>query len=79
MVRINKYVDLLDRVVWTFIQSFVGFVSVDALLNAELSWQTKIMAPAIAALFAAVKTVFGQNTGSDDTGAVVPGASVVEG
>ncbi len=79
MVRINKYVDLLDRVAWTFIQSFVGFVSVDALLNAELSWQTKLVAPAIAALLAAAKTVFGQNTGSDGTGAVVPGAQVVEG
>jgi hypothetical protein len=72
-VRINKWLDLLDRVAWTFIQGLAGTLTADALWDADLTWGAKIGIPLTAAFLSAVKTTVAQRTGDDDLGAAVPG------
>ena len=79
MYRINKYVDLLDRFIWTFIQAFIGFALADALFNnLDASWSEKLGVAAIAALLSAGKTVVAQNIGQSPAGDAIPGASTLE-
>ena len=79
MYRINKYVDLLDRFIWTFIQAFIGFELADALFNnLDASWSEKLGVAAIAALLSAGKTVVAQNIGQSPAGDALPGVSTLE-
>jgi hypothetical protein len=79
MNRINKYVDLLDRLVWTFIQCFLGYTLVDALSDSvNGDWKATLSVAGVAALIAAGKTVVAQNIGDSGLGDAIPGASVVE-
>jgi hypothetical protein len=71
--RINKWLDFLDRVAWTSLQSLGGTLAADSIFNAELGWKEKLGIPVLSAVFAAVKVVVAQNRGSDDLGAAVPG------
>jgi hypothetical protein len=72
-VRVNKWLDFFDRFLWTFVQAFAGMLTADALLNAEASWDMKLLVPAVAAAISAAKTVTAQNVGSNDLGAAIPG------
>ena len=76
--RLNKYVDLADRTIWTFIQAFLAFIAVDAFWSDDLSWGAKLGGAAIAALIAAAKTVVAQRTGNDELGDLVPGQDVIQ-
>lgn len=68
-MRINKWLDFLDRVGWTFVQAFVGALVVFGLD----SWEDSLKAAVGAGVVAAAKVAVAQRSGSDDLGAAVPG------
>ena len=68
-MRVNKWLDFLDRVGWTFVQAFLGALLV---LGFD-DWQQSLAAAVGAGLIAACKVGVAQRTGSDDLGAAVPG------
>lgn len=72
-VRVNKWLDFLDRVAWTAIQSLGGTLAADSIFNAELGWKEKLGIPVASAVLASIKVVVAQNRGTDDLGAAVPG------
>jgi hypothetical protein len=68
-VRINRWLDLLDRVGWTFMQAYVGSAVVLGLDD----WRQSLGIAGGAAIVAAGKVLVAQNTGSINLGAAVPG------
>lgn len=76
MPRVNKWLDLLDRVGWTAIQaasaSLIAYLATD-----DFGWKQAGVVVGTATLVAVLKVVVGQNTGTDDTGALI-GQSVIE-
>jgi len=74
LVRINRWVDLIDRVGWTFVQAFAATLIVLGFND----WRDSLGAAAIAGALAALKVVGAQNVGDSRLGDAVPGASVVE-
>jgi uncharacterized membrane protein len=72
--KVNKWVDFLDRVGWTFLQSAIGAW---AAFGFDFDWDV-LKAALIAAAVAAGKVAVGQNVGKSPVGDVVPGASAVE-
>lgn len=68
-VRVNKWLDLLDRVGWTFLQSLVGAFVVLGWSD----WKEALGIAGGAALVAAGKVLVAQRSGDDDLGAAVPG------
>jgi hypothetical protein len=74
MVHINRWVDLIDRVLWTFVQAFAAALIVLGFNN----WKDSLGAAAIAGALAACKVVAAQNVGNSKLGDGVPGASVIE-
>lgn len=75
--RVNKWLDLLDRAGWTAIQ--VGAGATFALLTSDMDWSWDLFLRTVggAVAVAVVKVVVGQNTGEDDTGALI-GQPVIE-
>lgn len=74
---VNKWLDLLDRVGWTAIQAAAAGLLVYLTDNDALDWETGLKFVAIATAIAVLKVIIGQNTGSDDTGALI-GQPVIE-
>lgn len=71
--RVNKWLDLLDRVGWTAVQA-VGGVLIDlGVSNGNITWKAILFT----ALLAVGKVLVGQNTGTDDTGSLI-GTPVIE-
>ena len=75
--RVNKWFDLLDRAGWTAVQATAAAVLVFATSDSVFSWQALATFVGGAVAVAVVKVIVGQNTGSDDTGALI-GTPVVE-
>lgn len=75
--RVNKWLDLLDRVGWTAVQAAAAAVLVFATSGVGFSWQALGTFVGGAVAVAVVKVIVGQNTGSDDTGSLI-GAPVLE-
>lgn len=74
-VKINRWVDLLDRTAWAFVLSYAS--SLIAL--GWNSWRDSALSIAgMTALGALVKTGGAQQIGSSGVGDAVPGKSVVE-
>lgn len=71
--RINRWLDFLDRVAWTSVQTLGGTLAADSIFNANLGWKEKLGIPVLSAVFAAVKVVIAQNTGKDNLGSLTPG------
>lgn len=71
-VRINKWLDLLDRAGWTAIQAAAG-AGIAALATATISWEAALISVGSATLLAVCKVVIAQKSGTDDLGAAVPG------
>lgn len=71
-VRVNRWLDLLDRVGWTAIQVAAG-AALAALLTEGMSWEAALVSIGTATLVAVVKVILAQRTGTDDLGAAVPG------
>ena len=75
--RVNKWLDLLDRVGWTAIQASAAALVVYLTSDNDMGWSEAFTFVGIAALVAIAKVVVGQNTGTDDTGALI-GQPVIE-
>jgi len=73
-MQVNKWLDFLDRVGWTFVQAYIG----SAIVLGMDDWRQSLGVALGAALVAAGKVVVAQRSGSDDLGAAVPG-QVLEG
>jgi len=71
--RINKWLDLLDRVGWTFIQAFGASIIVLGFND----WKMALGTGAIAAFGSAAKTTVAQQTG-DGAGDLIPGKEVIK-
>lgn len=69
--RVDKWLDLLDRVGWTGLQATAAALITYLTDNDALSWETGIKFVVIAAVVAAAKVIIGQNTGTDDTGSLI--------
>jgi hypothetical protein len=74
--RVNKWLDLLDRAGWTAIQASAGaFIAWQA--TDQVGWEAAVTFVLGATVVSVAKVIIGQNTGSDDTGALI-GQPVIE-
>ena len=76
MPRVSKTLDFLDRVGWTIIVAILSAV-LTVLSSDDIGWEEAVKFVVIAGIGTAIKVVAGQNTGTDDTGALI-GKSVIE-
>ena len=74
--RVNKWLDLLDRVLWTGLQAAAGAV-VAYLVTDDIGWEEGLIFVGTATAVAIAKVLIGQNTGTDDTGSLI-GQPVIE-
>ena len=72
---VNKWLDLIDRAGWTALQSAAGAAL--AALTLSLGWKEFLVVVASSTGVAVLKVIVGQNTGNDDTGALI-GTPVIE-
>ena len=74
--RVNKWLDMLDRAGWTALQAaaaaFITYLAFD-----NIGWEEGLLFVGAATAVAVCKVVVGQNTGEDDTGALI-GQPVIE-
>lgn len=73
-MKVNRWVDLIDRVGWTFIQTLAATWIV---MGANFDWDV-LKAALLAAAISAAKVVIAQRVGNSPIGDAVPGASVVK-
>lgn len=73
-MKVNKVKDILERVVWTFLQAYVGLGAIDWISNGiNLSLVHQLGAALGAAVAATVKVLIAQNVGSRGSGDAIPG------
>jgi hypothetical protein len=77
-MTVNKLVDFVERVAWTFVQTFLGtLIALD--LTGSVDWSEVLYASLIAGGIAAAKVVIAQNfIGENGAGDLLPGAESVE-
>lgn len=75
--RVNKWLDLLDRVGWTAVQAAAGALALYLSGQGVLTWKGAGIVVVVAVLGAIVKVTVGQNTGEGDDGSLI-GTPVVE-
>lgn len=68
--RVNKWLDMLDRAGWTAVQAAAG-AFITYLAFDTIGWREGLVFVGTAAAVAVAKVVVGQNTGNDDTGALI--------
>ncbi len=66
---VNKWLDLLDRVLWTGLASAAG-ATITA-LSTSIGWKEAAIFVGTTTLGTVLKVIVGQNTGTDDTGALI--------
>ena len=69
--KVNQWLDFLERVVWTGIQSFAGAMIV-VLTADSVDWEQGLAFAGITTLLAACKVIAGQHFGADESGAILP-------
>lgn len=74
---VNKWLDLLDRVGWTAVQAAAAAGIVVLSGEGVVEWKGAVIFVVSAAAVAVLKVIVGQNTGTDDTGALI-GQPVIE-
>ena len=67
---VHKYVDLADRVIWTGLAAAAGAV-ITALATDGIGWEEALTFVGVTTLITVAKVIVGQNTGQDDTGALI--------
>lgn len=71
-MRVNKWLDFLDRVGWTSVQAAAGAVIV-ILTENNLGWEAGLKFVGVAVAVAVCKVVIAQRVGNDELGAAIPG------
>lgn len=74
--RVNRWLDLLDRVGWTAVQAAAGAIFALSTSD-EWSWELAGKFVLGAVVVAIAKVIIGQRTGTDDTGSLI-GSPVIE-
>jgi hypothetical protein len=74
--RVDKWLDLIDRVGWTGVQAAVGALAA-YLVTDDIGWEEGLIFVGTAVVVSIAKVLIGQNTGTDDTGSLI-GQSVIE-
>jgi flagellar basal body rod protein FlgF len=74
---VNKWLDLLDRAGWTGVQAAAGALALYLSGVGVITWKGALIVVGVAVLGAIAKVTVGQNTGGDDTGALI-GTAVIE-
>jgi hypothetical protein len=69
--RVNKWLDLLDRVGWTVAYALAGALFV-VLTESGFTWETGLKFVASQVVLVTVKVLIAQRTGSDETGSLLP-------
>jgi len=69
MPKVNRWLDFLERVIWTAIQAGAATM----LATGFDDWQLTLQIAGTAALIAALKVIVAQNTGTGDNGSAIPG------
>lgn len=75
-VRVNKWLDLLDRAGWTAIQAAGGSL-LAYIVTDDFTWEQALAVVGTATLIAVLKVIVGQNTGTEKTGSLI-GQPVIE-
>lgn len=73
-MRVNRWLDFIDRVAWTSVQSFGAAIVV---LGVD-DWAPALGITALAAAGCAAKVKLAQHAGDDDLGAAIPGKVLVD-
>lgn len=68
--RVNKLLDFVERVGSTAVQVAAGAALAAILVDME--WKEVLVTTGMATLLAVLKVLAGQNTGTDNTGSVLP-------
>lgn len=68
--RVDKWLDLADRVGWTAIAAAAGAV-VTVLATDGIGWEEGLTFVGVTTLGTVVKVIIGQRTGVDDSGALI--------
>lgn len=76
-MKVNRWLDLLDRAGWTAIQAAAG-AALAAMLTDGITWHAALVSVGTAAGVAVCKVVLAQRTGDSDLGDALPGKSVIE-
>lgn len=76
-VRVNKWLDLLDRAGWTAVETAAGSV-LTILTGATLGWRAALTVVGTSTLIAVCKVVVAQRAGRNELGAAVPGQVLEE-
>lgn len=71
-MRVNKFKDFAERVVWTAVQA----AAAAALATGFDNWNLTGKVAGIAAVVAALKVIVAQNVGTHDDGAAIPGGVI---
>jgi hypothetical protein len=66
---VNKWLDLLDRVLGTALASAAG--ATITVLSTGVDWEEGLLFVGVTVLGTVCKVLVGQNTGTDDTGALI--------
>jgi hypothetical protein len=69
MTKKQKYLDLLERTIWTAVQAFAG-VLIGLQLTSEIEWDTVFASAGFAALIAAMKCLVAFHIGNDESAAM---------
>jgi TRAP-type C4-dicarboxylate transport system permease large subunit len=72
-IKVNKTLDLIERTFWTFLNSFLGLLTIDGLTALNISTAHAIESAAVAALYTTLKTLAAQRVGANQLGAAIPG------
>lgn len=76
-MRVNRWKDLIERVVWTFIQAYIALGALDWIaegFNADLLHQ--LYAALGAAVVATIKVLIAQQFGDRNSGDAIPGGVI---
>ena len=77
IVKINQAKDFIERVVWTFIEAYIGLGLIDWINGGiNLSLWHQIVAGFSAAVVATIKVLIAQQVGRHKDGAAIPGGVI---
>ena len=76
-VRVNKWLDFIDRVGWTAIYAIAAAL-VTVLTSDGIGWEEGLKFLGVSVALAVCKVTVAQRTGNSDLGDAVPGKSVIE-
>lgn len=72
LVEINRIADFCERVAWTFVEAFLGLITIDAFSSLNASWWQTIAAAGMASFYTTAKVLVAQHKGQTPTGDLSP-------